>query len=91
MWDNKYYTLKEMTITLVILLMVAIFAIHQSNVSQKKVLELKKVIDSQQIELASYRKTPKWLVDAYNKSYCSKDVPDRFKKECLIYEINLKG
>lgn len=90
MWNNRYYTLKDMVITLVILLSMFMIAKHQYITEVVKSEKLEMQIESMQTEIDSYKILPNWLVTAYNK--CDNlEVPENFLKECVAYEIKFKN
>ena len=90
MWNNRYYTLKDMVIALVILLSVSTVALHSSHSLSQQNKQLQEQVESLELRLSAYEFVPDWLMMSYDKCNCP-EVPKSFLKECVAYEIKSKN
>lgn len=86
MWNNRYYTLKDMVIALVILLSISTVALHSSHSLSQKNKQLQEQVESLELRLHAYEFVPDWLMMSYDRCNCP-EVPKSFLKECVAYEI----
>lgn len=90
MWNNRYYTLKDMVVTLVILLMISSVALYNWNSVSKQNEQLQEKVKSLELRLSAYEFVPDWLMMSYDRCNCP-EVPEDFLKECVAYEIKSKN
>ena len=86
MWNNRYYTLKDMVIALVILLSISTVALHNSHSLSQQNKQLQEQVESLKLRLSAYELIPDWLMMSYDRCNCP-EVPENFLKECVAYEI----
>ena len=90
MWDNRYYTLKDMVIILVILLSISTAALYDNYSLSQKNKQLQEQVKSLELRLNAYEFVPDWLMMSYDRCNCP-EVPENFLKECVAYEIKSKN
>lgn len=90
MWNNRYYTLKDMVVALVILLTISSVALYNWNSVSEQNKKLQEQVKSLELRLSAYEFVPDWLTMSYDKCNCP-EVPENFLKECVAYEIKSKN
>lgn len=90
MWNNRYYTLKDMVVALVILLTISSVALYNWNSVSKQNKQLQEQVKSLELRLSAYEFVPDWLMMSYDKCNCP-EVPENFLRECVAYEIKSKN
>lgn len=90
MLNNRYYTLRDMIITLVTLLIISSVALYNWNSVEKQNKQLQKQVKSLELRLSAYEFVPDWLMMSYDRCNCP-EVPENFLKECVAYEIKSKN
>ena len=90
MWNNRYYTLKDMVIALVILLSISTVALYNSYSLSQQNKQLQERVETLEIQLSAYELIPDWLMMSYDRCNCP-EVPENFLKECVAYEIKSKN
>lgn len=90
MWNNRYYTLKDMVITLITLLLISTVALHNSYSLSQQNKQLQEQVESLELRLSAYEFVPDWLMMSYDRCNCP-EVPKSFLKECVAYEIKSKN
>lgn len=90
MWNNRYYTLKDMVIALAILLLISTAALFNNHSLSQQNKQLQEKTKSLETRLSAYENIPDWLIMSYDKCNCS-EVPEVFLKECVSYEIKSKN
>ena len=90
MWNNRYYTLKDMVIALVILLLISTAALFNNHSLSQQNKQLQERVETLEIQLSAYEFVPDWLMMSYDRCNCP-EVPESFLKECVAYEIKSKN
>lgn len=90
MWNNRYYTLKDMVIALVILLSISIAALYNNYSLSQQNKQLQEKVESLEVRLSAYESIPDWLMISYDRCNCP-EVSKNFLKECVAYEIKSKN
>lgn len=90
MWNNRYYTLKDMVVALVTLLIVSSIALCSWCFVSEQNKQLQERIKTLELQLSAYEFVPDWLMMSYDKCNCP-EVPEDFLRECVAYEIKSKN